>query len=187
MYLKLDASGIRKLWENGHRCNNAAASGTEIVGGKPTGVVRVSLGAMTTMANVDTFIEFLKEEFMSGAIGTYGAATSQMQIQSEEQQTLAIASTGSLPPTSVTNSRPASRGTTASNSNKNTRPTVLPRRDPVPVSTAQQTEIVRADFESVLSFKQNVEPEVSKVRKERKGLSLWRRKPTKQSVACVVI
>ncbi|KAL3422700.1 molybdenum cofactor sulfurase [Phlyctema vagabunda] len=53
-----------RLWEDGHRCSSAAETGSEIVKGKPTGVVRVSLGAMTTMANMVTMINFLKDEFM---------------------------------------------------------------------------------------------------------------------------
>jgi molybdenum cofactor sulfurtransferase len=63
-HLNFNIWHIKRLWSNGHRCGQAHLTGTEIVNGKPTGVVRVSLGAMTTLANVDAFITFLREEFM---------------------------------------------------------------------------------------------------------------------------
>lgn len=59
---------MKRLVSNGLRCGSAAASGMEIVNGKPTGVVRVSLGAMTTLANLDTLIGFLKDEFMDETV-----------------------------------------------------------------------------------------------------------------------
>jgi molybdenum cofactor sulfurtransferase len=55
---------LKRLVENGHRCGAAHTTNTEIVNGKPTGVVRVSLGAMTTIENIDSLIWFLKEEFI---------------------------------------------------------------------------------------------------------------------------
>jgi molybdenum cofactor sulfurtransferase len=63
-HLNFNIWHIKRLWSNGHRCGQAHLTGTEIVNGKPTGVVRVSLGAMTTVANVDALITFLREEFM---------------------------------------------------------------------------------------------------------------------------
>jgi molybdenum cofactor sulfurtransferase len=62
--LGFDTWHMKRLYAYGHRCGGAAEAGTEIVNGKPTGVVRVSLGAMTTIANVDSLITFLREEFM---------------------------------------------------------------------------------------------------------------------------
>ena len=55
---------LKRLVANGHRCGAAHITNTEIVNGKPTGVVRVSLGAMTTIANIDSLITFLEEEFI---------------------------------------------------------------------------------------------------------------------------
>ncbi|KAG6024068.1 hypothetical protein E4U41_001869 [Claviceps citrina] len=37
---------------------------TEMMGGKPTGVIRASLGAMSTEADVDRFLQFLREFFV---------------------------------------------------------------------------------------------------------------------------
>ncbi len=62
--LGYDTWHLKRLVANGHRCGAAHITGTEVVKGKPTGVVRVSLGAMTTIANIDTLINFLQEEFI---------------------------------------------------------------------------------------------------------------------------
>jgi molybdenum cofactor sulfurtransferase len=62
--LGYDTWHLKRLVANGHRCGAAHITGTEIVNGRPTGVVRVSLGAMTTIANVDSLITFLQEEFV---------------------------------------------------------------------------------------------------------------------------
>lgn len=59
---------MKRLWSKGLRCGSAAQTGTEIVQGKPTGVVRVSLGAMTTIANLDMLIKFLREEFLNETV-----------------------------------------------------------------------------------------------------------------------
>jgi molybdenum cofactor sulfurtransferase len=55
---------MTRLWSYGHRYGGAHNIGTEIVNGKPTGVVRVSLGVMTTIANIDTLMAFLRDEFV---------------------------------------------------------------------------------------------------------------------------
>jgi molybdenum cofactor sulfurtransferase len=63
-HLGYDTWHLKRLVANGHRCGAAHITGTEVVKGRPTGVVRVSLGAMTTIANIDTLINFLQEEFI---------------------------------------------------------------------------------------------------------------------------
>jgi hypothetical protein len=63
-HLSFDTWQMQRLWSQGHRCGEAGERGTELVNGKPTGVVRVSLGAMTTNKNIDDFIRFLHEEFI---------------------------------------------------------------------------------------------------------------------------
>jgi hypothetical protein len=60
-YLKLEPWQIKRNWSAGHRCGEA---GREILNGKPTGVVRASLGAMSTEKDVDTFLAFLKETYV---------------------------------------------------------------------------------------------------------------------------
>jgi molybdenum cofactor sulfurtransferase len=79
-HLGFDRSHIQRLWSNGHRCGEAEKTGTEIFDGRPTGVVRVSLGAMTTMANIDALIMFLREEFIvadAAAVVTLSAKQNQ--------------------------------------------------------------------------------------------------------------
>jgi molybdenum cofactor sulfurtransferase len=63
-HLVMDSWHSKRLIGRGHRCGSAHETGTEVVYGAPTGVVRVSLGAMTTIANIDTLIKFLQEEFI---------------------------------------------------------------------------------------------------------------------------
>ncbi|KAF8859154.1 PLP-dependent transferase [Acephala macrosclerotiorum] len=219
-HLGYDAIRIRKIWEDGHSCSNAAATGSEILNGRPTGVVRVSLGAMTTMSNVDTFINFLREEFMSGQIGTYsGSLAAQQHINSRltlrprdersyrersretfgqhayTHETLAMDhDNGSMPPSYAGDSRlptrpPTRNGrspsvdTTARGQNYDFshQPTPL-RRPPHPAPTPQQTESIRADFESILSFQQTLMPDAFEVENEKKGLkNLWKSRTRKQS------
>ncbi|CZR50854.1 related to hxB protein [Phialocephala subalpina] len=60
-YLKIESWQFMRAWSQGHRCGEA---GLDNINGKPTGVVRVSLGAMTTMKDIDTFLAFLESEYV---------------------------------------------------------------------------------------------------------------------------
>lgn len=60
-YLKIESWQFMRAWSQGHRCGEA---GLDNINGKPTGVVRVSLGAMTTMKDIDTFLSFLETEYV---------------------------------------------------------------------------------------------------------------------------
>ncbi|KAF2837617.1 PLP-dependent transferase [Patellaria atrata CBS 101060] len=51
---------MKASYAAGHRCSKP----TQVMKGKPTGVVRVSLGAMSTMADVNTFLNFIQENYM---------------------------------------------------------------------------------------------------------------------------
>lgn len=64
-HLKLEPWEMKRAFSAGHRCGHA----TEIISGKPTGVVRASLGAMSTRADVDTLIRFLGS-FVEGLGGS---------------------------------------------------------------------------------------------------------------------
>lgn len=55
---------FKRAWSAGYRCGNSAP--LEIIRGKPIGVVRASLGAMSTMDDVDSFLYFLFETFVAG-------------------------------------------------------------------------------------------------------------------------
>ena len=58
-YLNWSAAEMRAAYAAGHRCTNP----TQIMIGKPTGVVRVSLGAMSTASDVRTLIRFLDDVY----------------------------------------------------------------------------------------------------------------------------
>jgi molybdenum cofactor sulfurtransferase len=68
-HLEMEKWHVQRLFAYGHRCGGHEASGTEIYLGRPTGMVRVSMGAMTTMDNVDTLMAFLKEEYVVESLG----------------------------------------------------------------------------------------------------------------------
>lgn len=65
--LGFDEGHMRLLWDHGQYCGAVKPSTMEILNGRPTGVVRVSLGAMTRKANIDILITFLRETFLSSA------------------------------------------------------------------------------------------------------------------------
>lgn len=60
-YLQVEPWQFKRAWSAGHRCGEA---GIDLVNGKPTGVVRASLGGSSTIGDVDTFLEFLAEVFI---------------------------------------------------------------------------------------------------------------------------
>ena len=60
-YLHVEPWQFKRAWSAGHRCGEG---GIDHVNGKPTGVVRASLGAMSTISDVDTLLDFLAEVFV---------------------------------------------------------------------------------------------------------------------------
>ncbi|THV52833.1 hypothetical protein BGAL_0067g00230 [Botrytis galanthina] len=61
-YLKVAPWHFKRAWSAGHRCSES--DNTEIINGKPTGVVRASLGAMSILSDVDIFLAFMLETFV---------------------------------------------------------------------------------------------------------------------------
>lgn len=59
-YLKWSPAEMRAAFAAGHRCSHP----TQVMLGKPTGVVRISLGAMSTVADVLAFVHFLDEVYV---------------------------------------------------------------------------------------------------------------------------
>ena len=59
-YLDWSAVEMKAAYAAGHRCTHP----TQLMMGKPTGVVRVSLGAMSTASDVRTLIRFLDEVYV---------------------------------------------------------------------------------------------------------------------------
>jgi hypothetical protein len=60
-YLHVEPWQFKRAWSAGHRCGE---EGIDLVSGKPTGVVRASLGAMSTISEVETFLDFLTDVFV---------------------------------------------------------------------------------------------------------------------------
>ncbi|KAK7745476.1 hypothetical protein SLS53_002974 [Cytospora paraplurivora] len=58
--LKLQPWEIQRNFSVGFRCG----SENDIIAGKPTGIIRASLGAMSTVADVDAFVAFIAEFYM---------------------------------------------------------------------------------------------------------------------------
>ena len=58
--LRLQPWEMKRNFSAGHRCGKE----NDIIGGKPTGMLRVSLGAMSNMQDVTTFLEFVEEFFV---------------------------------------------------------------------------------------------------------------------------
>ena len=58
--LELEPWEMKRNFSAGHRCGNE----NDIIGGKPTGMLRVSLGAMSNMKDVTTFLDFVHEFFV---------------------------------------------------------------------------------------------------------------------------
>ncbi|KAF1943474.1 PLP-dependent transferase [Clathrospora elynae] len=59
---------MRENFSAGQRCGND----NDVIRAKPTGMIRVSFGAMSTLADVDSFVEFVREFFVqeSQPVGT---------------------------------------------------------------------------------------------------------------------
>lgn len=57
--LQLEPWEMKRNLSSGFRCG----TDNDIMTGKPTGVIRASLGAMSTISDVDTFVEFVAEFF----------------------------------------------------------------------------------------------------------------------------
>jgi molybdenum cofactor sulfurtransferase len=54
---------LRRNFATGMRCGN----GLDVQGGKPTGIVRVSLGAMSNREDIENFLRFVQEVFVESA------------------------------------------------------------------------------------------------------------------------
>lgn len=61
-YLGVEGWELRRNFAGGMRCGDEL----DVLEGKPTGVVRVSLGAMSSLRDVEVFIRFVRECFVEG-------------------------------------------------------------------------------------------------------------------------
>jgi molybdenum cofactor sulfurtransferase len=60
-YLGWSPAEMKAAFAAGHKCSNP----TQVMLGKPTGVVRVSLGAMSIASDVETLMRFMREVYVS--------------------------------------------------------------------------------------------------------------------------
>ena len=58
-YLNWSPPEMKAAFQAGHRCSHP----TQIMFGRPTGVVRASLGAMNTLSDVERFLDFLSDVY----------------------------------------------------------------------------------------------------------------------------
>ena len=59
-HLGLSMDELRQNYDGGQRCG----SENDIINGKPTGAIRLSLGAMSSERDITTFVEFIKEFYV---------------------------------------------------------------------------------------------------------------------------
>lgn len=77
--LKLQPWEIRRNFSVGFRCG----SENDIIAGKPTGVIRASLGAMSTLSDVDGFIAFISEFYCESSLPLEEASAEDVDSQVE--------------------------------------------------------------------------------------------------------
>ncbi|KAF8475727.1 pyridoxal phosphate-dependent transferase [Kalaharituber pfeilii] len=65
-YCGLEESELKRMFESGEK---ACSDNVDLVRGKPVGLVRVSLGAMSTWDDIYTFGEFVKRRWVDGGQG----------------------------------------------------------------------------------------------------------------------
>lgn len=75
-YLDWSSAKMKATYAAGHRCSNP----TQIMLGKPTGVVRVSLGAISTASDVHTLIRFLDDHYCNST-NQQRTSTSHVSLQ----------------------------------------------------------------------------------------------------------
>ncbi|KAI1932208.1 hypothetical protein LOZ58_003388 [Ophidiomyces ophidiicola] len=62
-FLQLSPDHLKKSYALGMRCGDEM----DVIDGRPTGVVRVSLGAMSSMRDIDTFVNFVSDFYVEKA------------------------------------------------------------------------------------------------------------------------
>lgn len=91
-YLGLSAADFHEAWAEGHRCGHPIE---RLSSGKVFGVVRVSLGAMSTKNDVDVFLKFLKDVFVNVAAGAVLSLVTTVKDASHSVRLLCIDSAAS--------------------------------------------------------------------------------------------
>lgn len=82
-FLNLTSDDLQANFDEGHRCGGES----DIINGRPTGMIRASLGAMSTMSDVKRFVSFISEFFVEKSAprdGSYlsPSSTSNLHVES---------------------------------------------------------------------------------------------------------
>jgi len=149
-YLSWNPSEMRAAYANGHRCSHPV----QTMAGKATGVVRVSLGGMSTARDVQTFLDFVKQYYVNDDAGVplpiqYQAAREEPSPKSTEttlssvpEQASALSSNQELAKASAPQAHVFERQKSVKKPSINTSPKVLKRSSLVyPPSPPQSPEL----------------------------------------------
>ena len=63
-HLRLSGEELRQNYASGYRCG----SDKDLINGKPTGAIRISLGAMSSLQDVTSFLNFVKEYYVEPSL-----------------------------------------------------------------------------------------------------------------------
>jgi molybdenum cofactor sulfurtransferase len=107
--LKLEAWEIRRNFSAGYRCG----AETDIYSGKITGIIRASIGAMSTMSDVETFISFVREFYVEenlpllhSDIAAYSEEPADLVVESLTVYPIKSCGGFSIPPSAAWEVRP---------------------------------------------------------------------------------
>lgn len=96
-YLKWSPAEMKAAFQAGHRCSHP----TQVMLGKATGVVRASMGAMSTAADVTGFINFIKEVYLDTVSEAKIASSVNLSQHSTRQARTVNIPSGCTTPTSI--------------------------------------------------------------------------------------
>ncbi|KAK4579994.1 hypothetical protein LTR86_000196 [Recurvomyces mirabilis] len=137
-YLNWSPAEMKAAYAAGHRCSNP----TQIMLGKPTGVVRVSLGAMSTSSDVQILIQFLDEVYCQNVNEQRITSTMLLTQSAPLSPPATPGATGQLPPLNIPHAlhiptipsgagpTPSTAGSTHTPENSSWAATALPGPEP---------------------------------------------------------
>lgn len=96
-YLNWSPAEMKAAFAAGHRCSNP----TQVMLGKPTGVVRVSLGAMSISSDIVTLVRFLEEAYVDKANSALTATTSPLGYGAPLSPPVSPGGPSQLPPLKI--------------------------------------------------------------------------------------
>jgi molybdenum cofactor sulfurtransferase len=104
-YLKWSPKELRAAYDEGHRCSEPLAQ----VFGKPIGVVRVSLGAMSSDEDIEKFVTFVRETYLDVALSEDAKLAVPVDIACPMKQFETITDITVVSPSSEDSDRPVKK------------------------------------------------------------------------------